>query len=322
MRASLLWLSCACVPALAASALVSCKEGPPKLEGPAVSITPVSSEPPTATVGPNVTNIKKPEPAPPEKENFPLSDEQIQAIVNPGKATEYTGPTGVVEGSIKVKGDPPIDRTFMKLPAGCEDAWKVHAPIYRAGPKGELADTLVAAIGYAGFVRPSREDKVVTIKNCSIEPTVIDLSLGQRLMVGNADKMPYMPQLPDKAPVRRLALQNMSPVPMFLTQPGAFGMTWLAGAMPGSDVPSVMVFVLPNAIHSVTGLDGKFRLTGIPVGKARITASHFGMDEAFKDVEIKAGTETKVDLTLTYKRPASAVPSASASAAPSVKPIH
>lgn len=316
MRASVLWLSCACAPALAASVL-SCKEGPPKLEGPAVSISPVSSEPPEIKPPPKA-NV----PAEPTKENFPLTDEQVQAIVNPGKATEYTGPTGVVEGTIKVKGDAPIDRSFIKLPAGCEDAPKVHAPIYRASPKGELADTLVAAIGYAGFVRPSREDKVVTIKNCSIEPTVIDLSLGQRLMIGNADKMPYMPQLPDKPPVRRLALQNMSPVPLFLTQPGAFGMTWLAGALPGSDVPSVMVFVLPNAIHTVTGLDGKFRLTGIPVGKTRITASHFGMDEAFKDVEIKAGVETKVDLTLTYKRPASAAPSGSASGAPSVKPIQ
>jgi hypothetical protein len=143
-------------------------------------------------------------------------------------------------------------------------------------------------------------------------------------MVANVDKMPYMPQLPGKAVVRRLALQGMSPVPLFLTQPGAYEMTWLAGALPGSDVPSVMVFVLPNAIHSVTGLDGKFRLAGIPVGKVRITASHFGMDEAFKDVEIKAGSEAKIELTLTYKRPAGAAGSTSASAkpAPSAKPIH
>jgi len=318
MRAPLVVLACATAPVLVGlvgSTMVSCKEGPPRLEGPAIS-----AEPPPLVAPPIKANV----PSEPDKENFPLSDEQVQAIVNPGKATEYAGPTGVVEGTIKVKGDPPIDRTFEKLPAGCEDAPKIHAPIYRAGPKGELADTLVAAIGYGGFVRPNRDDKTVTIKNCSLEPTVIDLSLGQRLLVGNADKMPYMPQLPGKAPVRRLALQGMTPVPMFLTQPGAYGMTWLAGALPGANVPSVMVFVLPNAIHSVTGLDGKFRLTGIPVGKARITASHFGMDEAFKDVEIKAGSETKIELTLTYKRPAEASASTSASAkpVPSVKPIQ
>lgn len=323
MKAPVLVLTSACVPALVVSALVgssvvSCKEGPPKLEGPAVSITALPSEPEVVQpMKPNVT-------AGPEKEAFPLSDEAIQAIVNPGKATEYTGPTGAVEGTIVVKGDPPIDRTFQKLPTGCEDAPRIHAPIYRAGPKGELADTLVAAIGYHGFVRPSREDKTINIKGCSIEPAVIDISLGQRLLVGNLDKMPYMPQLPGKAPVRRLALPGMSPVPMFLTQPGAYGMTWLAGALPGSDVPTVMVFVLPNAIHQVTNLDGKFRLTGIPVGKARITASHFGMDEAFKDIEVTAGSETKLELTLTYKRPAEAAPSTSASTkpAPSVKPLH
>jgi len=324
MKAPLLVLTSACVPALvvaglAGSSLVSCKEGPPKLDGPAVNISAVPAEPPMATP-PMKPNVQ----AAPEKESFPLSDEQVQAMVNPGKATEYSGPTGVVEGTITVKGDPPIDRTFQALPTGCEGAPKIHAPIYRAGPKGELADTLVAAIGYAGFVRPSREDKTVTIRNCSIEPTVIDLSLGQRLMIGNADKMPYMPQLPDKPPVRRLALQGMSPVPLFLTRPGAFGMTWLAGALPGADVPSVMIFVLPNAIHSVTSLDGKFRLTGIPVGKARITAAHFGMDEAFKDIEVKAGSETKLEFTLTYKRPAATAPStlSSIKPAPSTKPLQ
>lgn len=320
MKAAAVWVS-AFAPALLASVgVVSCKEGPPKLEGPAVTATPLPSEteikpPIKANIPPASTGSA------PEKDVFPLTDEQVQAIVNPGKATEYTGPTGVVEGTIKVKGDPPIDRTFMKLPAGCEDAWKVHAPIYRAGPKGELADTLVAAIGYSGFVRPSREDKTVTIKSCSIEPTVVDLSLGQRLMVGNADKMPYMPQLPEKTQIHRLAVQGMAPVPMFVTHVGAFGMTWLAGALPGSDVPSIMVFVLPNAIHTVTALDGKFRLTGIPAGKVRITASHFGMDEAFKDVEVKAGSETRLELTLTYKRPGAAA-SGSASTAPSVKPIQ
>lgn len=326
MKPAFLVLTSACVPALvvsfvAGSTLVSCKEGPPKLEGPALSITPVASEPPIATppMKPNTTVGDQ------DKDTFPMSDEAIQAIVNKSKATEYTGPTGAVEGTIFVKGDPPIDREFVKLPAGCEDAPKIHAPIYRAGAKHELADTLVAAIGYAGFVRPSRQDKVVTIKNCSIEPTVIDLSLGQRLMVGNDDKMPYMPQLPGKAPpVRRLSLQGQSPVPMFLTYPGAYGMTWLAGALPGSDVPSVLVFVLPNAIHTVTQLDGKFRLTGIPVGKVRITASHFGMDEAFKDLEVKADAETKLELTLTYKRPAEAAPSTlpSIKPAPSQKPLH
>jgi hypothetical protein len=213
-------------------------------------------------------------------------------------------------------------RTFMAMPKSCDAALPVHGPIYRAGPKGELADTLVAAIGVAGYVRPSKDDKKVVIKNCSIEPTVIDLSLGQRLLVGNADPMPYTPQVPFKMLVHRVVIKDMSPVPLFFTQTGAFGITWLAGAMPGAAVPTATVFVLPNALHAVTGLDGKFRITGIPVGKATIAASHLDMGEAKKEVEIKAGTELKVELTLTYKAPASATAPSSAGSAKPVPPIR
>ncbi|MBI2390253.1 MAG: carboxypeptidase regulatory-like domain-containing protein [Deltaproteobacteria bacterium] len=317
MKSSLLVVWSASAPALllALSLAMStgCKETPPKLEGP--PITAPSGEP-SLGKAPKVV----PSSPPTEQDKFPLSEEQIQAVVNPGKATEYTGPTGVIEGIVRVKGDPPAMREFVPLPKECVDAPKVHAPMYRAGPKGELADTLVAVIGYSGFVRPSRQDKLVTIKSCSIEPTIIDLNLGQRLMVANGDTGPYMPQLADKAPVRRLALPGMSPVPLFITSPGAFGLTWLAGALPGSDVPSATVFVLPNALHTVTGFDGAFRITGVPVGKARVTASHLGMGEAFRDVEVKGGAETKVELTLTYTAPAA--PSASVKPSGSAKPIH
>lgn len=303
---------------LVSAMVASCKEGPPKLEGGATP-TPssVASEEPEGLVKPPKPVIT---PHDPESDKFPLTDLQIAGMVNPGKATEYTGPTGVVEGTITVKGDPPAMRTFMTLPKECEaSAQAIYAPSYRAGAKGELADALVGVINVQGYVRPSRADKVVTIKDCAIEPTVIDLSFGQRLMVGNADKMPYMPQIPAKMAVRRLALKDMSPVPVFLTQTGAIGMTWLAGALPGTDVPMVTIFVLPNALHQTTNLDGKYRITGIPVGKATVTATHVGMDEAAKDVVIEAGKELKVDLVLNYRNPATA---ASAKPSSSVKPIH
>jgi hypothetical protein len=296
---------------LAATSFVACKEGPPELKGgptPTASSVPVQKDESASQIPKE--NVVKPEP-PPEK--FPMSDLELAKILNPSNATEYVGPTGVVEGTITVKGDPPAIRTFETLPKECEGAKAIHAPAYRAGPKGELADTLIGVRTWSGYVRPSKDDKVITIKNCSIEPTVIDLSLGQRLMIGNADTMPYMPQTAVKATVRRLALKNMSPVPILLMNPAAYGLTWLAGALPGADVPTVTVFVIPNALHTVTGTDGKFRITGIPVGKAHISASHLGMPEASKDVVIEAGKELKVDLTLNYKNSASPAPSTSAS---------
>jgi hypothetical protein len=286
--------------------LGGCKESPPKLEGPALA-------PPSATEA--LPTAPRPPPGPPpDAEKFPLSDLEIAKIVNPGGAEEYTGPTGGVEGVVRIKGDPPLPlKTFAPMPKGCEHVPETYGPPYRsaekgAGEKGTLGDALVGVIGVQGFVRPSREDKVVRIKNCLIEPRTIDLSLGQRLLIGNDDPMPYVPQLAIKSIVQRVALQGMSPIPLNITRPGVYGLSWFAGALPSVEVPSAMVFVLPNAFHMVTQLDGAFRITGIPVGKARVTASHLGLEEVHKDVEIKAGEVLKLELVMTYKAPAAPSP--------------
>jgi hypothetical protein len=262
-----------------------------------------------------------PPPPPPPEDKFPLDDKAIDAVVNPSGATEYTGPTGVVEGVVTVKGDAPAMRPMTALPKECEPAVANHAPMYRAGAKGELADALVGVIQTAGYVRPSRADKVVTIKGCSILPTVIDLSLGQRLLVGNEDGSPYTPTLPTRKIITRLAIKAQSPVPLFLTSTGAFGLTWLPGALPGSDVPSATVFVLPNALHMTTDLDGKFRIANIPVGKARLVVSHLGMPEFSQEIEVKAGGVVKVDVPMTYKNPALA-PAPSTSASHPISPLR
>lgn len=282
-----------------AFAFAACKESPPKLDGQ----TPTPPSGYVASSGSEkVVNVTAPA-TPAASETFPLSDDELRKIVNPSGATEYTGPTGVIEGTIKVSGDPPVVKTFTTLPNGCAHAQELHGPAYRKGKDGELADALVGVIGVSGYVRPSRDDKTVHVHDCAIEPTVIDLSLGQRLMVLNDDDQPFMPQVAMKMIVRRVLMKGMPASPLLLTQPGAFAMSWFLAEPPNPEIPTATIFVLPSALHDVTALDGKFRIANVPVGKARVTASHVGMGEAFKDVEVKPGETLKVDLALTYKAP-------------------
>jgi hypothetical protein len=298
----------ACVAlALACAAPLACKTS--KSSQGAAPITSESSRASALPVTP---------PAPPVPEDkFPLEQSAIDAIVNPSHATEYTGDTGVIEGTVKVSGDPARVRKFIPLPKECEAAVANHAPEYRAGAGGELADALVAVIMTSGFVRPSRADKLVTLKSCSILPTLIDLSIGQRLLVANEDTTPYTPTLPTRQTITRLAIRGQSAVPLFLVAPGAYGMTWLPGMAPGADVPTATVFVLPNALHMATDLTGKYRIAGIPVGKAKLVVSHVGMPEFGKEIEIKAGEVLKLDVPMTYKLPAA--PTASAAPAPTIR---
>lgn len=291
--------------------VLACKDNPPDLTLP----TPKEPEVYSASASPSASTTATVATAAPD-DVFPMSDEAISALVNPKNSPEYTGPTGGVEGTLHVVGDKPVMRALEGVVKGCENAQKVHGPTYRAGPKGELADALVAVIGYKGFVRPTRDDKVVTIRNCAIEPTAIDINLGQRLMIANADDQVYMPQTAAKSYVGRLVVKDQSPVPVFFTAPAAYLLAWIMGTSPASGYPTAIVYVLPSALHTTTSLDGKFRITGIPVGKARVTASHLDMKEEGVDFDVKAGEVTKIDLTLTYKAP-STKPSASTTVKPS-----
>jgi hypothetical protein len=287
------------------------KNDPPVLTDPTPKEPKVYSAAPSTT-GPAAPSVATDEPS----DLYPLGEDAIRKIVNPSGATEWTGPTGVIEGTIHVVGDKPAMRTFAGLPKGCEHAQDVHGPAYLMGPKGELEGALVAAIGVAGYVRTPRNDRPITIKDCAVEPTVVDMTLGQRLMVTNLDEAPYMPQVPRKMVVKRLALKGMSPVPVMLTEVAPYAFSWIVGADPSPSSPTATVFVLPSALHDVTKLDGKFRIAGVPEGKARLVVTHLGMDEASKDVVVKGGEVLHVDVTLTYK---DKTPKPSASSSSSIK---
>jgi len=248
-------------------------------------------------------------------EPIPISDDEIQAIINPSKATEYAGPTGAIEGTVTVKGDKPAVHVFThKMPKGCETAPEAYGPAYIAGEHGELSEALVAVIGVAGYVRPSREDKKVVIKDCAMIPRVFDANVGQRILVVNEDRAVYAPRMPGKKYVQRLAIAGQSPVPLFPLAPGAFAIEWLVGTLSGADIPAATMYVLPSALHQVTATDGKFRIGGVPAGKAWVSISHLDMPEFKKEVVVKAGEVVKIDAVLTYS---SAKAATSASAAPS-----
>jgi hypothetical protein len=249
---------------------------------------------------------------PPSSEPQPLTDDEVTAIVNPSHMTEYAGPTAAIEGSVRVTGDPAEVHFFhAKLPSNCTSALTAYGPDYVAGPHGELRGALVAVLGVSGFVRPRREDKQARIHDCVFQPQIIDLDVGARLLVSNDDRDVYAPQLPGRRFVERLAIKGQSPVVLMPTKPGAFAIDWIVGMLPGSDVPRALLYVLPSALHMVTAADGKFRIDGVPVGKAHLSVSYAGMPEFTKDLVLKAGEVAHVDATLHY---AATKPSASASA--------
>jgi len=81
------------------------------------------------------------------------------------------------------------------------------------------------------------------------------------------------------------------------------------------------IFVLKYATHAVTGLDGRFRIEGIPVGTMSVSAFLPIIDATeTRQVTVEADKPATVEFTLEYKRPAPSA-SASASAPPRKMPV-
>jgi hypothetical protein len=244
---------------------------------------------------------------------------KVVEAVNPKHDKPYDGPKGTLRGRLRIEGDPPPD-TNLKFPTNCKDSAATYGKLFRVGLEGALADAMVAVTGYQGYVPAESEIQKVTIRGCVVPKRTIVATYGQRLEVSNLDQVDsYLPYLDGQA-VRAVmvAVPTGAPVKLY---PQEVGHYMIRDQMPSGLVADV--FVLKYATHDVTGLDGRYEIKGIPLGKVHVDAflPVIGKREG-QEIEIKEGDNT-LDLTLKFDakadlpKPAPA-PSGSASAGPKV----
>jgi len=249
----------------------------------------------------------------------PYPAEQILKAVNPKGEEPYKGPVGTLRGVVRIEGDAPLD-TGLSFPDKCKDAAATYGKLFRVGADKAAADVLVAVTGYTGFV-PEREAVAkTTLHGCAVDTRTLVMTYGQRLEVRNVDQVDtYMPFL-DGAPSRAIlvAVPGGDPIKMYPQEPGHY---MIRDELPKPFMTSD-VFVLAYSTHDVTGLDGKYEIKNIPVGKVRLSALLPSIDQTTEQmIEIKEGDNNQ-DLTITFDkakylaRPKPAT-SASAGAAPS-----
>jgi hypothetical protein len=252
--------------------------------------------------------------------NVPLPAASVDKVINPSNRPAYSGPTGAVEGLVRVKGDPPPAQEYRYTP-GCEGARHTYERAFREGPGRVVADALVAVTEYDGFL-PAKEPAVkVEVKDCAYDRRTIAMMFGQRLEVSNQDeKLSYVPYLANVAAPAHMVLppKNLGdPVKLYPLDIGVFQMLdemnrpWMKAD----------IFVLKYPTATVTGLGGRYRLEGIPVGKVKVSAFLPAADATHNlDATITEGGTAKVDFELTYKQPQPAPPaSGPARTAPAAK---
>jgi len=229
--------------------------------------------------------------------------EAAQRALNPKGLPAYSGPVGALSGVVKLSGDEPplVPEMVSKLDAlpqgACPRARELHRKLYRQGALRTLADVLVTVTEYQGFL-PARGDTVrVEARGCAFDARILAMTFGQHLDVFNLDNQGYMPRLvgtPSYA--LRVALPGGPPVPVFAPKPGQYILVDQTRDYMRSDV-----FVLNYPTFDVTGLDGKFSISGIPVGKVKVTAYAPALGKVVEQsVEVEAGADKALAFEIVF----------------------
>jgi hypothetical protein len=242
----------------------------------------------------------------PADKGSPIPRENVELVLNPGHVPEYDGPTGSVEGTVYVTGPaaPPVHVEAGKCPAAVD----TYGKQFREGPKQPdgsrpLADAAVVVVGYTGYYVPERDEvrKVTITPSCGYASRTITMTYGQRLEIANQSGQLFAPTLDqDTLPAVMVAppFEKGDPVKLYPRKAGYFTVSDRMQPYVHEDL-----YVFRHPLHAVTGLDGHYRIDGVPVGALQVGVHHPGIVNANtrSPVEIVAGMVKRVDLTLTYE---------------------
>jgi len=253
----------------------------------------------TRDAGPALTG-----PAPTVPMNVtPLPSASVAAYLNPAHVPPYAGPTGSVEGTIRVEGPPSPDMKGVDV-SKCPAAARMYGKLFRegaAGPGGTraLADALVAVTGYVGYFVPERKEaETLEIEDCAFAARTVAMTFGQRLDIANKTPelwAPSMAQAP--MPVLMMATSHGDPVRLYPPHPGYFTLVDKEShAWAQADI-----YALLHPLHAVSDAAGHYRIDGVPVGKLKVNARLRVLKrDATVDVEVLANVVQTADIVLRY----------------------
>ncbi len=231
---------------------------------------------------------------------IPIDADRVRQAVNPKGEEAYAGPVGSVKGTVTISGDPAPHREGVaeKVTAKCPaSAKEYYSLLFREGEGRGVADAFVGVTGYRGFVPAATDVVRVNIRDCTFGTRTIGMTFGQRLDVANQGNQPHMPELLG-APMKAImaSLPKADPIRMYPTRLGRHVLTDAMNIFMYADV-----LVVKYPTHAVTGLDGAFEISGIPVGEVTVsTMLPSIMQKAEKKVTVRERGTTEVNLVIEF----------------------
>jgi hypothetical protein len=198
-----------------------------------------------------------------------------------------------------VSGDRAPQGEPVPAQGACRLARDLYGPLFREGMDRALADALVTVTGYTGHV-PARSPAVaVEAHGCTFGTRTIAVMLGQHLEIRSTDDQSYMPELAGTHSPATLALvPRGDPVKLYPEKPGRFALTDLLHSYMQADV-----FVLRFSTFAVTRLDGRYEISGIPVGEVMVNALlPATLQVAERRVRVLPNQSVDLDLQIPFER--------------------
>ena len=237
--------------------------------------------------------------AAPVASGLPIPADAVARVVNASNRPPYAGPTGVIRGVIRATGDDPPDAP-KPLP-------KSQPTASRPGPSIKSCFVWVKTANLpmcwsrSPDTTPTLPErlpaKVVEGRGCAWGARTFALTFGQRLDILAKDRRPYVPELVGgRMPAQIIAMPGGAASSLYPTSPGRYV---LIDSM--RIFATAEVYVLKYPTHAVTGLDGRYEITGIPPGELTLSAFSPQTGETVeKKLTLAGGQTMDLDLELPF----------------------
>ena len=233
--------------------------------------------------------------------SLPIDPKIVSAAVNANGEAPYAGATGTISGVISASGDsaPDMPEAVAAIPTDCASAKDTYGKLFREGPGRGLADVVVGVTGYSGYLPEEAPAQFADANACAWNSRTYVLTFGQSLDVRSRDSRPYVPDLMGAhLKAQLVAVPRGDAIHLYPEQPGRYQLTDSMRLFMLADV-----LVVKFSTHAVTGLDGRYVIPRVPVGKVKVSALlPATMVQNEKEVEVHAGELVDVPLTLAFDR--------------------
>jgi len=203
---------------------------------------------------------------------------------------------GELVGTIKFKGDPPVNPTHQVLnnPDFCGST--VQDETFMVNPENKGLENVVIRIDeIQSGKKPLSTTLVIENRHCHFVPHVQGAMVGDSYEIRNSDPVLHNTHLH----MEETTLMNVAMPPggknikKSLLQPGIVNVK--------CDAHKFMqgwVFVADNPYFAITDKEGNFKISGIPAGKYKIKIWHEGLAETEKEVTIYPDKKSQLSLEL------------------------